>query len=277
MYLAYFIVWANGEDHLYEIVQNLDNEKSCEPVIVQLLNFRSHNKIIKQVYNDDYSPRHHLKTKLKYLKQYQSYCFLIICRFNEVPRYEFVGSSQFRHIENIDINKIKQRVREKFNPRDQAGNLTHNHVIHAFDNQLSGSLFCKKFSPGFEKKINNRHKYDMNVGSLQSIELKKLYCHNFDQNEIIRKVSVSESIHFEFLAHRSRVYEDYIRSHLGRRIKYWHSPSKFEDLLETIDKKSSEIEPILVSKNNLILDGLHRAAIYMYLGYTKAKVRVLDD
>ena len=88
---------------------------------------------------------------------------------------------------------------------------------------------------------------------------------------------MSDSIQFEFLANRSRTYEDYIRSHLGRRIKYWHSPSKFENLLETIDKRGSEIEPILVSKHNLILDGLHRAAIYMYLGYSEAKVRVLDD
>ena len=144
MHLACFIVWANGEDHLYDIVQDLDNEENCEPVIVQLVNFQSHKKIIKQVYNDDYSPRHHLKTKLKYLKQYQPYCFLVICRFGEEPRYEFVGSGQFRHIENLDINIIKQRIRERFNSRDQAGNLTHNHVIHAFDNQLSGSLFLQK-------------------------------------------------------------------------------------------------------------------------------------
>ena len=48
----------------------------------------------------------------------------------------------------------------------------------------------------------------------------------------------------------------------------------FEEVGEIIKliKDNINLEPIIINKNNYVIDGLHRVCVYLYLGYTKIDV-----
>lgn len=232
--------------------------------------------MINAVYSDDYSPKHHLKSKLRYLKQYKSKCQLVICKRHIKPEYSFVGDNKTRHIEDQELNGLKNIIRSKYNPRDNLGNASHDHVIHAFDNQLAGWMFANRFVHNHESKVLNRHRYHVELSKVRNLKLSELKCSNYDLNGLISEMPITSSVQYDYLVNGPAKYNRYLSIHLGNNLNYWHSSEVFSMLKERVDERLPS-NPIIVSQNGLILDGLHRAAIAAYNDQETIEGIVIDE
>ena len=277
MHLAYLVIWQNGVDRLYEIMSVIEKDSALQPTLVAPVAFRTHKQLINEVYADDYSPKHHLNTKLKYLSRFSSRCYLIICVTHQQPEYTFVGQGATRHIEDLYLNSVKNKIREKFNAKDKNGEISHNHVLHAFDNQLAGYTFAQKFISNHIQKCLMRHSFIDVTRKPVELDVSELKCRNFDKSGRVIDISIESSQQYNFLVNRDNTYKEYIATHLGGNIKYWHSEKRYLNLMEQIVSGDNEIDPIVVNSSGLILDGLHRAAISLFMKRTKIKGYVIDD
>ena len=130
----YFLIWGNGlkyQDHIIKIIENDPNFK-----INYFYRFKTKNikRLISNVYFNDYTPISHLKNKTKYLNEITNKDVLFIFCTNNKPKEIKIRSFNKTHIESNSVNKLKNKIRKKFNPKIK-GKITHHHVIHGSDNQ----------------------------------------------------------------------------------------------------------------------------------------------
>ena len=277
--IDYFIVWKNGFDFIYEIL-DLINKNNFEIFHIKKIKTSNLRSFLKNVYSHDYAPYLHIKGKLKYLYRIKNDFVYLISVFNKSPN-EFLQLNKVEsHIESKSMNTLKKIIREKYNPRDKNGKLTQNHVIHGTDNKNQAFFLLKKYNieiPNIESvdKIWPTHLKNNESLSLKRIKTNLLKANIINKNKQER-IDLTETPHYKFLLNDKVYYHNYLIEHLGEKLLKYYSPNKFSSLLEKI-KKGIHTHPIIINENNQILDGLHRASIYKFLDIKNIPVLITQN
>lgn len=275
----YFLIWNHGIPHLKEVLEIIDNNSKLKIISIIKYKVPTLSKFIKLIYSHDYAPLWHLKSKTKYLlSSGNEVCFIFVK--NNEPNEDYFGEGNFRHKESLTIKIQKEQIRDIFNSYENKIR-SHNHVIHASDNQSQTSSILKylgykginsfltnnKFinMPYF---INNVYKY-----YIQEIDVNDLYCNinfgnswdNYTQN-IVKLV---DSPHYISISNNFQIYENYIRKFIGGPLTAYHSTENFKKLNNNFSYLSEPFSNhYIITKdiNNkyVIIDGLHRASIYAH-------------
>lgn len=276
------IIWGHGLKFQEEIIKEIENEDQFEIKYIIKLNPRNIKTIIKKVYYFDYAPLAHLKDKTHYLQNVNNEICIVVLN-NLKPQEEYFGENEFRHIESINLKNLKTKIRNKFNPII-SGLISHNHVIHATDNENQSDYFLKYIGykngvKDFKKETSflNIPPYLITQKNLliRKIEIKNLYCSiavgdSWNSYELKLK-HINESPQFKFINGDKKTYIEYLNKFLGGPIKSYHSEKKFQTLIRNQTKENKNNYLITVKKINdtdyLILDGLHRASICLFKNY----------
>ena len=121
------VVWGHGQEYLPKIIKEIRTNESFEIVHLHKHKVTNIKKLVYQIYSFDYAPLFHLKAKVKYLESTPPVVNFIFIK-NKDAQEEYFGTGDFRHKESLRIKHFKGLIRERFNPRDKTGNLTHDHV-----------------------------------------------------------------------------------------------------------------------------------------------------
>lgn len=130
----YFLIWGHGLPYQKEIIATIRNCAQFRIVMIAKHRARSIRRLVRTIYSYDYAPFEHLRSKTKYLLKTGA-DVLFIFLHNRDCREAYVGEGAFRHIECEYVKKIKEELRDKWNPRTKEGRRTEDHIVHASDNQ----------------------------------------------------------------------------------------------------------------------------------------------
>ena len=121
--------------------------------------------------------------------------------------------------------------------------------------------------------ILNRHKFKITNNHKKVINIDSLFCFNYQKSKI-EKIKVQNSVQYQFLLGNKILYENYLKKYLGTHLNYWYSLNNFSDLYNSI-KNNNLSKPIIINENFEILDGLHRCACLLALGYNQIHCYVI--
>ena len=274
-----FIIWGNGLNFIPEIISEIREDENYKIVRLKFHRFNNTNNFIKNIYKCDSVPIKHLISKTRYLLRSPKRIMSVLVK-NYDPKELEIGSGDFRHIQCERINKTKLNIRSKFNPlfknpkkkiNPLPNGVSHEHCIHATDYESQTEYLLKFLNM---KNIAFYKRYDdLNIEipwhltfSKYEIKIDELKCSVIDKGI----VCVEDSPHFQYVQEDKNAYIEYVNSNIGEKLQEDHFPESFDNLINNFDKnhkdKSLKKSYIIVNKDNVILDGLHRAAILKNIG-----------
>jgi hypothetical protein len=286
------VIWGHGEVYLDDVLKEIRGDDHFDIVHIHKEKVKNIKKLVYQIYSFDYAPLFHLKAKVKYLEKTPPVVNFIFVKNHDVHE-EFFGTGDFRHKESLRIKAFKEKIRDRFNPRDDKGQITHDHVIHATDNESQTDAILKLlgYTAGValfanKNKIIETPHYIQEPSEfyIQEVSYSKLLCSNIIQNgdQILTKhLSIEESIQYRGLT-VSKLYEDYVSCFRGTALKQDYIVSKYHqlqtDFLYLATSHASDfvtVTKIFGSDKFLVLDGLHRASLHLHQGNQTIKVCVI--
>jgi len=288
----YFLIWGHGLKYKKEIIDMIRENNFLEIKKIMFYKVKNMSKFIKKtIYGYDYAPFWHLKAKTRYLLNVDpNVCIIFV--LNKNPKELFSGKDFFRHIECMKIKRIKNKIRDKFNPRKNDLR-TENHVIHASDNEFQADHLIKflGFIEGiqcFERKPNPILSSPYYIPSFNSFKVKKIKLSQLygrvlkgDVNKFTTELcSLEESPHYKYLTGDKKVYQKYLEIFGGYLLTDDYSAEKFDKLFQNSFylKYPHNTSYILVEEvcpdKYVILDGVHRASKLLFLRQKEAIVAV---
>ena len=287
----FFLIWGNALQHTEKIIAKIRNDKNFLIVAILRHPIRMRmQKFVKSVYAIDSTPRRHLKAKTKYLQNSNKCCIFILVK-NLNPEENYFGQGKFRIIQCNKVVKLKNDIRNCFNPRFENQNIriaplnkgiSHEHCIHASDNEKQVGHLLKLFDL---PKLKHFKRYDnctfeipchINVSKnplLKTEKLDKLFINIANQGP----VHIFDSPHLKYVRGNKQPYIDYFYNnfYFGPGIIEDHFPERFDQLINNFNPNfigvNGKISKIIINSNNVILDGGHRAAILYHYGYENIK------
>ena len=271
----YFLIWGHGLKYENEIINLIKKNKNFKIKYFYKYDIKNMNKFISNIYFNDYTPINHLKNKTKYLKNKKQKVLFIFVENNK-PLEIRVKTFNKVHTESKTINKFKNDVRKKFNPKNN-NQITNDHVIHGSDSQQQTEHIIKFLSNrnlNFERifDIKNEETFiNQSLNVLKKISIKKIKARILSKNNRTNKVStkivsLSNTPHYLFIKNKKKSYLKYINDFRGIGLNFDYSEKKFSALIKNLKylKKSYNEQYIQVDKIKkyyVITDGLHRASI----------------
>ena len=285
------IIWGHGLSHLNEILTMIRNVDTFE--IARIVKYKPSNmkKFIRKVYSYDYAPLAHLKSKIKYLESVEPSLVCIVIH-NHLPNVDILGEGSFRHKESLTLKQLKTDIREKFNPYVN-GKMTHDHIIHATDNEEQTHHILKAIGDIDIKSYYKTNLYSVPffLGEKTSYEIKEvdfdqLLCGQADGDSDsdsfkIIQMPVEQSVQYKALHNGRDEYQNYINKYLGTALKSEHSIDKYLQLEDQFKYLATGHDNSFVTvkktdqEKYLIMDGLHRAALHLSQNFKKIKVCII--
>ena len=277
----FFLIWGHGLLYKNEILNIIASEKNFD--ILYLLKHKASNikKLVKKVYDHDYIPFFHLRSKTKYLLKTSSEVMFVFVD-NKNPKEMWKLGHRTGHIESELILKYKTIIRDRFNTRKN-DRLSEDHVIHGSDNELQTHYILKYLGYNEGIRMFERHKNkpieisffieQFKKYKIHEVSINKLICNTISHNNTIT-IDLVDSPQYKFLIGFEREYENYINEYLGIKIKAFHNLKKYKELSNSfnyLDKKN-KTSLIVVKKINdkyMIFDGVHRASLAKFNGQKK--------
>ncbi len=283
------IIWGHGLQYTGEILAMIRDEEGFEIVRIVKHKPKSMKNFIRKVYSYDYAPLAHLKSKISYLNKIDP-CLICVVVNNLDSQVDILGEGGFRHKESIKLKDLKTRIRERFNPY-RMGEMTHDHVIHATDNEEQTHHILNAIGdiPLINYYLKNLYSIPFFLGEQNEYEVAAiksdlLLCGQIigDSDRFrITNVPVKDSIQYHALFGKEKAYQEYVTRHLGCGLKSDYHVEKFLLLSKGFRYLSCGFENsyVVVKKiednNYLIVDGLHRASLHLSQGNTKIIVCVI--
>jgi len=287
----YFLIWGNGIEYKWDIINMISTKADIEIIRVENHYPNSISKFVKNIYSYDYAPFRHLKAKTQYLMKSKPEVVIIITK-NKNPQEKLIGEGAFRHVECQYIKSIKEEIRDKFNPRFN-GKRTEEHIVHASDNQSQVDYLMKYlgYKDGiefFEQSPNliidlPPYIKKFNKFLVKNVSLDKVFCNiaiGHSRNYTLKPLPIEESPHYLGLKYDIEIYRSYVKKFLGGPLKDFHSVEKFISLSKNFKYLKFPYlgNYILVLPENkyefLIQDGVHRASILKLHGITDIPIIV---
>ena len=102
--------------------------------------------------------------------------------------------------------------------------------------------------------------------TIKTINIDQLKCSIIDKGIVF----IKDSPHFQYVQNNKKPYIEYINKNIGYKLQEDHYPESFEKLINNFDKnyndKRLKNSYIIVNKDKVILDGLHRVSILKSIG-----------
>ena len=275
------IVFPHGIQYFDEILEILYKYPDLE-----LLYFREYEpydfiEFIENVYKDDAVPWGHIKGKTEYLKGLGKVMWVILIKNNK-PEEMTVGEGEYRHVQCALMNRFKWEVRERFNPVIN-GERSEHHIIHTTDYESQTYKLWPKFDFHKIKTIDSISNilfphlpwFLPNLGNnitLEEIDINSLSCYQMQEEGPNYRVPIKDSIYYKFATGDKQGYTEYWSKLKGTRIWNDISPMKFEKMINNFDIERVSREPILISEENVVIDGNHRASILLGKGINEINI-----
>lgn len=272
----FFLVWNHGIKYITEILDIISENKDIEITFIKKINIKNLDELIDNIYKYDTENNIHIQNKTKYLKQYQGDIIIILC-LNK--NYKEKHNEKATFCQNI--NDIKWDIRKKFNPRHTDKNffitsnlpkgITHNHVIHANDTEeevfhifnyfkLNEPFYYIKNSCVTEEVNGDYHLNDFINYEIKNVNINDIRCNIVGKTNL----RIEETPHFKFCMNKEKEYINYFNNNIGVNLTQNHTPNRFKGLLKKFDYQNynnNKYYLIIVNKNYIIQDGLHRISI----------------
>jgi hypothetical protein len=292
----FFMIWGNGVQHVSGIVDMIREDKNFDIIRISSFEIGNMNQFINKVYECDSVPMNHLVNKTRYLLKSPNKCVFVLVK-NKNPREEYCGVGNFRHIQCLNVNLLKKKIRNKYNPpfpniKRQVPPLdtgvSHEHCIHASDYESQVEHMLKMLNLGnieYYNRYNNLEynfpfhlnfrEYDLDDVNLNSLKMSVL-----NQNGTPIVMSIEESPHYQYVLGNKEPYFNYFNSFFGKQLQEDHFPKNFDKLIGNFDinykSEDGKESYIIVGANNVIKDGAHRACIMKSLNMDQVKcIRIL--
>ena len=278
---GYFLIWGHGLTYKNEIMQHIRENKFIDILWLHKFNPVSMQKFIKAVYTYCDVPSYHLDAKTEYLLHIPSETFFIFFR-NDDPDERYVGDGSFRLLQCMTIKKIKEKIRNKYNPREN-NKRTEHHVIHASDNEVQVDFILKYlgYKDGIhflKNKPNNNLSLPHFLPKFSTFRIKEINSSRLFGNVLkgdansywTETMKIKKTPHYAFLSGNQRIYKKYISKYLGGPLKCNYSSDTFFKLsrnmryLQHPYKTSYIITQEIEDHQYVVLDGLHRASILLF-------------
>ncbi len=275
-----FIIFPHGIQYFDEILKILYKYPDLE-----LLYFRKYVpydfiQFIEDVYKTDTVPWQHIKGKTEYLKELGKDVWVILIK-NHAPEEVTVGEGEYQHKQCMLVNRFKWEVRERFNPRIN-GERSEHHVIHATDYESQAFKIWNKIGFHSIEHINGTANPlfphlpfflpELGGYTIKSQNLDELKCYQMHETEKNYRVPIRESVYYKYAAGDKQPYIDYWNKFKGVRLWVDSSPMKFDKLIEKFDPKLYPDRYMVISDDNVVIDGNHRAVIMLSRGIKKTNV-----
>lgn len=134
----YFLIWGHGLPYLEQILQMIQGDATLKIIDVRRFRPRNLPRFVNEIYSCDYAPREHLKAKTEYLMTLPVNDVVVIFVLNTGVQEVMRGEGAFRHPECDRIKRLKDAIRNRFNPRID-GKRSEWHVVHASDSEAQTS------------------------------------------------------------------------------------------------------------------------------------------
>lgn len=284
-----FIIWGNGLNYIPNIIEEIDSHLNFKIVRLKYYSFTDTQSFIKDVYSCDTVPWEHLIAKSNYLYSAPKKCMTLIVK-NLSPQEELVGSGKFQHIQCKNVTHLKTIIRSKYNPKFSNPSkqipplpkgVSHDHVIHATDYSSQTDYLLRYFNLNtvdYYKRydtFNHHIPWHLDVRSQdiaeQEVNVSDLKCNVLGKGII----NVKDSPHFKYVSGDKLEYQSYINRHIGKELQENHFCEAFDRLIKSYDpnyKSDGKKSLIIINKNNVICDGLHRASILTKLNTKLTRV-----
>lgn len=287
-----FVLWGHGQDYLDNVLEEIRQSDFFTIVHIERHRVKNIKRLVNQIYSFDYAPLFHLKSKIRYLRSTPPVVFFIFV-YNPDPLEDMFGDGDFRHVESLRVKGFKDSLRDRFNPRDDHGGMTHDHIIHATDNESQTDSILKllgyregvtKFSS--KNKVFSSPHYIKEPDQLyvRLVSYEELICANACSNAgkpSLKKIGIKESVQFKGLTDPD-IYREYVLEHRGTVLKQDYNVERYLGLKASFSYLSEghETDLVVVTKDRecdkyLILDGLHRSALHIFQGNDMIKVCVI--
>ena len=253
----FFIIWANGRKFEDQILQTINEN-------FKIIRLKRHKSLffyldVLKLYKYSFIQIYFLLKKLFYLRKYNKN-FLAVEVINKKPLIKHNFNGVFRSYYCKKLITIKNKIRFKYQKKNLEEHIIHNtDTIHDYlaVNDVIGSQM-KPFYGKYKETLK--------------IELKDLFCirtygSTFRYKDKI--IPLKDSAQYSYLVKRKDEYKEYLDKFLGTSIQFYHSPKKFDELLKSIRFSNKIKVNIIIKKKQdrfIILDGLHRASIFLFLG-----------
>jgi len=253
------IIWETTNHSSLDILNELDKDRYLDILWIKKLTAINVQQIIDIVYHLDNSPKEHLQSKLAYLRFTCQNCYIVLLKNHNYKAKQYGTGTPFEITSCENIVDTKWRIRKMFNPREN------HHVIHMTDTEEETNYIFKRLintPPSAYEYHNHLPWHKTNYGSYGTI--------NLSDCKTIFKDIVS-SPHYKYVSGDKQPYIDYYKLHVGNELQDNHTPSAFDRLLENFNCKAYMFEKknlIVIDRDNTIGDGLHRASILYFNGYT---------
>lgn len=284
-----FIIWGNGLNYVPEIVNEIAIDSNFKIIRLKYHSFTNTETFIRDVYQCDTVPWEHLISKSRYLHSSPQKCMVIIVE-NLRPQEQMIGSGEFKHIQCQNITNLKIRIRSKYNPKfpnpskqiaPLPKGVSHEHVIHATDYLSQTDYLLRYFNlntVGYYKRYDH---FDYHIPWHLEVSAPDIIEKNVNISDlkcnILGKgiVKVQDSPHFKYVKGDKLEYQSYIDKHIGTELQENHFCKTFDRLINSYDpnyKSDGKKSFIIANKNNIIIDGVHRASILTNLNIKQTRV-----
>jgi len=278
----FFIIWGNGLQYTDEILNIIRKEENIQIIRIEHLYIKKMHRFVRELYGCDTVPIHHLRAKIKYLFHVRNE-ILILFVINHSPEEAFVGRGAFRKEQCQYINRIKWKIREKYNPK-RNGIRTEEHIIHAsdYEEQVDYTLKLIGYSDGIEffEKDNERlpffkpyHIKRPASYTFKKISISNLYVsilkgdpfkgHNSVTTELL---PIVQSPHYKEILGGDD-YKNYYNRYKYIFLLDDHYPEKIDELRKLGSDQIEKFPPVaVINMGNYfrVLDGAHRLAAALY-------------
>lgn len=288
----YFLIWGNGTAHFNGIVDLIERTPDFE--ISKVIKHSPHSitDLVNAVYAYDYAPIEHLRAKTEYLLKSKPEVIFIFCK-NSNAEETYMGRERFRHIECLRVKKLKESIRDTFNPRID-GKRTEEHVIHASDNELQTDYILKYLGYGsgveYIKHCPNLvlrapchlpafNNFFITLAAAEQIRCRILTGTRDSFSHAV--IPLNETPHYLALKGDPSLYEDYILEFGGFQLKDNHNIRRLSELGKSISyltgpHRGQYILTKEMDGTYVIVDGVHRASALLASGVESFLVGVIQ-
>jgi hypothetical protein len=253
-------------------------------------------KFITDTYACDTVPWRHLVSKTKYLLKSANEAFFILTR-NRNPDEAIKGKESFRHLQSNTVVKLKEIIRNKFNPKFEDENkrippldigVSHEHVIHASDYESQVNHMIKTFGfPGLSyykryDKWEYKVPFHLNIKDyrIDFINIEDIRINVIDKGLL----KIEETPHYKFYIGEKQEYIDYFQKHFTKQLSEDHFPEAIESLFENYQDEYVDFygqKGIVILKDEgdfyRVMDGGHRVVIEKIRKKQKIKAMILKS
>jgi len=268
------LCWPHSRPHLDGILEEMHDPKWGLRIIRYWYYTPSCSmtEFVDQVYSIDPVPNEHLKAKTAYLRTLDSkQCFVVLFE-NRDPEEKMTGTPPFRHVQSQKLNRLKNMIRDRYNPKRPDGKRTENHVQHFTDYETQTRFLLDLMDA---PPLETYHRYDDGpiccAWHVPPFSWQRVRVRLEDLRvNVIRKGlrPIKDTPHWEYIRGDKAKYIKYWRATRGRECKDDHSPWAFDRLIRDYVYTEGLNNSILLGPDGRsIQDGAHRATILAARGH----------